>query len=132
MMMQDQEGQNAALRGAIIKALRSVHDPEIPVNIYDLGLIYDLRIDDGGGVQVTMTLTSPNCPVAGTLVKMVEDKVRATPGVTASKVELVWEPSWSPDRMTDDGKMLLDMQSGVSFNDLKAKSKMAQISLPPR
>ncbi len=129
--MQDQGSQVAAVRGAIIKALRTVHDPEIPVNIYDLGLIYDLALE-GGSARVTMTLTSPNCPVAGSLVKMVEDKVRTVEGVESVRVELVWDPPWSPECMTEDGRMLLDMQAGVSFNDLKQKAKITQISLPPR
>ncbi len=89
------------LRAAIIKALRGVHDPEIPINIYDLGLIYDLDVSEGGKVAIEMTLTAPNCPVADQIPASVEKAVREVPGVGDVGVKLVWEPAWSPDRMTD-------------------------------
>jgi FeS assembly SUF system protein len=87
--------------------LRTCFDPEIPVNIYELGLIYDLSIDPAGAVNIEMTLTSPGCPVAGTLPKDVENKVRAVAGVGDVKVDLVWEPPWDPSRMTEAARLQL-------------------------
>jgi FeS assembly SUF system protein len=87
------------LRAGVVEALKSCYDPEIPVNIYDLGLIYDVQID-GGKVGIKMTLTAPGCPVAGTLPGEVERAVRGVKGVTEARVELVWEPPWDRDRMS--------------------------------
>jgi len=98
-----------ALREQVIDAMRRVYDPEIPVNIYDLGLIYDVAIDGAGKVAIQMTLTSPACPVAGTLVREVELRVRGVEGVTDASVELVWDPPWSADRMSEAAKLELDM-----------------------
>jgi FeS assembly SUF system protein len=94
---------------AVIEVLRTVFDPEIPVNIYEMGLIYEIDVDAGGGVLVRMTLTSPGCPVAGSLMPEVERKIAAVPGVTDVCVELVWEPPWDPSRMTDAAKLQLGM-----------------------
>ena len=94
---------------AIEGALKSVHDPEIPVNIYDLGLIYDVERLHNGDVYVTMSLTAPGCPVAGEMPGQVARAVADTEGVGAVTVELVWEPAWSPERMSEDAKMALDM-----------------------
>ena len=91
----------------ILEALREVYDPEIPVNIYDLGLIYDVNVDEYGVVDIEMTLTSPACPVAGILPGQVEQKVREVPGVAEVTVELVWEPAWSMDRMSEEAKLEL-------------------------
>jgi FeS assembly SUF system protein len=88
------------LKDRIIEALRSCYDPEIPVNIYDLGLIYELNVDDAGAVSVRMTLTAPNCPVAGSLPAQVERTVRAVAGVTDVEVELVWDPPWDRGRLS--------------------------------
>jgi FeS assembly SUF system protein len=88
------------LKENILEALRTCYDPEIPVNIYDLGLIYELNVDAAGAVAIKMTLTAPNCPVAGSLPPEVERKVRAVPGVTDCKVELVWDPPWSQSRLS--------------------------------
>ena len=93
----------------LIDALRTVYDPEIPVNIYELGLIYDLAIDQAGVVQVRMTLTSPACPVAGILPGQVETALKAIEGVSDAKVELVWDPPWTPDRMSEAAKLKLNM-----------------------
>jgi len=98
-----------ALREDIIKALREVYDPEIPVNIYDLGLIYKVDVGTDGIVEVDMTLTTPGCPVAQTFPGQVEDKVRAVSGVNAAHVELVWEPPWCMDNMSDDVKLELGL-----------------------
>ncbi|MBI3574136.1 MAG: SUF system Fe-S cluster assembly protein [Gammaproteobacteria bacterium] len=97
------------LRVHVIDALRKVYDPEIPVNIYDLGLIYGIDIDALGAVHLRMTLTSPGCPVAQTFPATVEGAVRAVAGVTGASVELVWEPPWGPDRMTEAAKLQLGM-----------------------
>lgn len=93
----------------IIAALRTCFDPEITVNIYELGLIYDLDVDPSGDVVVRMTLTSPACPVAGSLPSDVQAKVTAVPGVRSAKVELVWDPPWSPERMSEAAKLQLGM-----------------------
>ena len=84
---------------AVIEALREIRDPEIPVNIYDLGLIYRLDIDDDGNVAIRMTLTTPACPVAGSMPGQVECAVREVPGVRSVQVELVWNPPWTRDRL---------------------------------
>ena len=91
------------------EALRTVHDPEIPVNIFDLGLIYDVDRKQNGDVYITMSLTAPGCPVAGEMPGQVARAVADADGVGAVTVELVWEPAWSPDRMSEDAKMALDM-----------------------
>jgi FeS assembly SUF system protein len=93
----------------IVEALKTVFDPEIPVNIYELGLIYDIDIQAEGAVQVKMTLTSPGCPVAGSLPGEVRDKVAGVPGVTSVDVELVWDPSWNPSMMSEAARLELGM-----------------------
>lgn len=98
-----------AIEAQVIKALRTCYDPEIPVNIYEMGLIYGIRIEPQGSVEIKMTLTSPNCPVAGSLPQDVESKVKAVPGVTGVKVELVWEPTWNPSKMSAAARLALGM-----------------------
>lgn len=95
------------LNDRVIAALREVFDPEIPVNIYDLGLIYNVDDEPGGAVEVRMTLTAPACPVAGTMPDMVKDKVASVEGVTAVNVDLVWEPAWNPEMMSEAAKLQL-------------------------
>ena len=95
------------IRERIVDVLRTVYDPEIPVDIYELGLVYEVGVDEGGRAAIRMTLTSPMCPVAGELPLEVEAKVRAVPGVTAAAVELVWDPPWSPERMSETAKLEL-------------------------
>ncbi len=97
------------LRDASVATLRTISDPEIPLNIYDLGLIYALDTDAAGSVRVAMTLTSPGCPVAGVLVRQVHDSLRRIPGVKHVRTELVWEPPWSKDRLTDAARLALDL-----------------------
>lgn len=98
------------LEGRVIAALRTVYDPEIPVNIYDLGLVYALDLDeDAGRVDLRMTLTAPGCPVAQTFPGTVEEAVRSVRGVDDVHVELVWEPPWSRDRMSDAARLQLGM-----------------------
>jgi FeS assembly SUF system protein len=94
---------------AVIDALQTVFDPEIPVNIYALGLIYDLDIGDDGHVDVRMTLTAPGCPVAGEMPGQVEAAVRTVEGVRSVKVELVWDPPWSPELMSEEARLELNM-----------------------
>jgi FeS assembly SUF system protein len=94
---------------AIIDAISTVHDPEIPVNIYELGLIYAIEIGDDNAVRVEMTLTAPNCPSAQELPLQVKDMVERVPNVASATVEVVWEPAWSPDRMSEDARLALNM-----------------------
>lgn len=96
------------LQGAVIEALKEIYDPEIPVNIYDLGLIYNVEVSDDH-VVVTMTLTTPHCPVAESMPGEVEMRVGAVPGVGNAEVNLVWEPAWSPASMTDEARLELGM-----------------------
>ncbi|MBS1269628.1 MAG: Fe-S protein maturation auxiliary factor SufT [Gammaproteobacteria bacterium] len=91
----------------VIEALKTVYDPEIPVNIYDLGLIYDLRIDREGVVDVDMTLTAPGCPVAEYFPSWVADAVECVDGVSDVRVEIVWDPPWTPERMSEEAKLEL-------------------------
>jgi FeS assembly SUF system protein len=97
------------LESSIVEVLRTVYDPEIPVNIYEMGLIYNIGTSADGKVDIRMTLTSPACPVAGSLPIEVEQKVRAIPGVTSAKVEIVWEPPWTPEKMSEAAKLQLGM-----------------------
>jgi FeS assembly SUF system protein len=92
---------------SVVAALRTVHDPEIPVNIYDLGLVYRVAIDDENNVAINMTLTAPGCPVAGEMPGWVADAVEPVPGVKTVNVELVWEPPWGMDRLSDEAKLEL-------------------------
>jgi FeS assembly SUF system protein len=93
----------------IVAALKNVFDPEIPADIYELGLIYKVDIKDDRGVDIMMTLTTPNCPAAGELPQMVENAVASVAGVGVVGVNLVWEPAWSPDRMSDEARLVLNM-----------------------
>jgi FeS assembly SUF system protein len=98
---------NEALENTIIDVLKTIHDPEIPVDVYELGLIYEVKIDGDGNVEIEMTLTSPNCPVAESMPKEVEDKVAAIDGVTSSKVNIVFDPPWDKDMMSEEAKLEL-------------------------
>lgn len=101
--------ENQELKQKVIEVLKTCYDPEIPVNIYELGLIYDVEIDDSNNAHVKMTLTSPACPVAGSLPGEVEDRIRALPETNEVTVELVWEPAWNPDRMSEVARFELGM-----------------------
>ena len=92
----------------IVAALRQIFDPEIPVNIYDLGLIYNVEVDDGHAL-VTMTLTTPHCPVAETMPGEVEMRVMSVPGIASAEVNLVWDPAWDPSKMSDEAKLEMGM-----------------------
>jgi FeS assembly SUF system protein len=99
-----------SLQNQVIAALKTVYDPEMPVNIHELGLIYEAAADEEGRVAIRMTLTAPNCPVAGTLPADVERAVRAVPGVTGVKLELTFDPPWSKERMSEAAKLALGIE----------------------
>jgi len=103
------DSSDTALEQRVVAALRSVYDPEIPVNIYDLGLIYVVHIDEHSVVNVQMTLTAPACPVAGTLPGQVENVLRQVEGVRDASVELVWDPPWDQERMSEEARLTLGM-----------------------
>jgi len=103
------DGAAVATEASVVEALRTVFDPEIPVNIYDLGLIYKLAIADNGAIAVDMTLTAPGCPVAGEMPGQVANAVAAVAGVGEVTVTLVWEPGWTPERMSEDARLALGM-----------------------
>ncbi|HEX9794637.1 MAG TPA: DUF59 domain-containing protein [Planctomycetota bacterium] len=103
-------GPATSLEDRVVAMIKTVYDPEIPVDIHELGLIYELAVDEAqGSVAVKMTLTSPACPVAGTLPGEVETKIKSVEGVTDAKVELTWEPTWGPDRMSEAARLTLGM-----------------------
>jgi FeS assembly SUF system protein len=93
----------------IVEAIKTVFDPEIPINVYDLGLIYKINQSDNGDIHIDMSLTAPGCPVAGILPQQVADAVATVEGVGNIEVEIIWEPAWTPDRLTEDAKMILEM-----------------------
>jgi FeS assembly SUF system protein len=97
------------LKEKVIDILQTCFDPEIPVNVYELGLIYDIATDPEGNVNIKMTLTSPACPVAGSLPPEIEGKVKRVAGVTSAKVEVVWDPIWTPEKMSEAAKLQLGM-----------------------
>ena len=97
------------LKSALIDALKRIYDPEIPVNIYDLGLIYDIHVDDEGKAAIHMTLTAPACPVAGILPGQVELAAKAVDGISDATVELVWDPPWSQERMSEEARLQLGL-----------------------
>jgi len=99
----------ARMTDEIVQALKTVYDPEIPADIYELGLVYKIDIADDRGVKVDMTLTTPNCPSAQELPLMVENAVASVPGVREVKVEVVWDPPWDPSRMSDEARVVLNM-----------------------
>lgn len=107
------------MKDQIIAALKRVYDPEMPVNIYELGLIYGIEINEGGKVDIRMTLTAPNCPVAGSLPAEVERAVRAVPGVSDVKIELTFDPPWSKDRMSEAAKLALGIEDVIPIARLR-------------
>jgi FeS assembly SUF system protein len=102
-------GPGGELQEAVIEALKSIYDPEIPVDIYELGLIYDVAVDEDGDAIVTMTLTTPNCPVAESMPGEVEMRVLSVPGIRDAEVKLVWDPPWDPSKMSDEARLELGM-----------------------
>jgi FeS assembly SUF system protein len=108
-----------SLKDKVVAALKKVFDPEMPVNIYELGLIYDITLDAAGNVAIRMTLTAPNCPVAGTLPANVEQAVRAVPGVNSVKLELTFDPPWTKDRMSEAAKLALGIEDIIPVMRLR-------------
>ena len=105
----DPATSNEVLVEAVVEALKSIYDPEIPVDIYELGLIYDVAVSADGDALVSMTLTTPNCPVAESMPAEVELRVLAVPGIRDSEVKLVWDPPWDPSKMSDEARLELGM-----------------------
>ena len=106
---QEEKDRKMKLERDIIMALRQVYDPEIPVNVYDLGLIYEVKVDDDHNVSIQMTLTAPNCPMADYVVEQVRAAVADVPGVVSANVELVWEPVWDKSRMSEEALVELGL-----------------------
>lgn len=103
------EGMVPATEEAVVAALKTVYDPEIPVDIYELGLIYELKIAENGNVAVNMTLTAPACPVAGTLPQQVANTISTVPGTGEVSVSLVWEPPWTMEKMSEDARLAMNL-----------------------
>ena len=125
---QPADSNPAVTEAQVIKVLRSVYDPEIPVSIYDLGMIYGIQID-GDAVHVRMTLTTPACPVAGILPGQVETRVKALEGVSDATVELVWDPPWTPDKMSEAAKLQLNMDTAPSP---RPSQSFFNVNTPPK
>jgi FeS assembly SUF system protein len=102
-------GAGSDLQATVVEALKSIYDPEIPVDIYELGLIYDVAISEDGDATVTMTLTTPHCPVAESMPQEVELRVLSVPGIRDAEVKLVWDPPWDPSKMSDEARLELGM-----------------------
>jgi FeS assembly SUF system protein len=102
-------GPGSDLQASVVDALKSIYDPEIPVDIYELGLIYDVAIDEDGDAVITMTLTTPHCPVAESLPQEVELRVLSVAGIRDAEVKLVWDPPWDPSKMSDEARLELGM-----------------------
>ena len=98
-----------ALEQAIVDMLKTIYDPEIPVDVYELGLIYEVRINDGGDVKIDMTLTSPNCPVAESMPQEIKEKVESVEGVNAVEIEIVFDPPWDKDMMSEEARLELGL-----------------------
>ncbi|MGB7951515.1 MAG: SUF system Fe-S cluster assembly protein [Candidatus Binatia bacterium] len=100
---------NLVIESEVLDALRTCYDPEIPVNVYELGLVYEVAVDDTGAVSIKMTLTSPHCPAVQSLPAEIESKVKAVTGVTDVKIDLVWDPPWDPSKMSEAARLQLGM-----------------------
>ena len=101
--------QTEAIEGNIVEAIRTVFDPEIPVNLYDMGMIYEIKVNEKGHAYVKMTLTSPTCPVAETLPVEVDEKVRTVDGVNSAEIDLVWDPPWTMEMLSEAAKLQLGL-----------------------
>jgi FeS assembly SUF system protein len=101
--------EKSLFEAEVIEQIRTVYDPEIPINVYDLGLIYDIQVDEVKNVHVVMTLTSPSCPVAGSLPGDIETAVRNTPGIGKTSIELTWDPPFSIEMMSEEAKLILGL-----------------------
>jgi FeS assembly SUF system protein len=104
-----QHGAGSELQAAVVEVLKSIYDPEIPVDIYELGLIYNVEISEDGDATITMTLTTPHCPVAESMPSEVELRVLSVPGIRDAVVNLVWDPPWDPSKMSDEARLELGM-----------------------
>ena len=102
-------GPGSDVQAAVVEVLKSIYDPEIPVDIYELGLIYNVEVSEGGDATITMTLTTPHCPVAESMPGEVELRVLSVPGVRDAEVKLVWDPPWDPSKMSDEARLELGM-----------------------
>ena len=133
MTMSDQSpiSPGPSLEDRVIAAIRTVRDPEIPVNLYDLGLIYELDVSQDGAVQIRMTLTTPNCPVAEEMPQQVQRAVAAADGVSDVHVELIWEPAWTRDRMSAEAREALEMM-GIDWSDHPAAGGMTSLTVGRR
>lgn len=109
MAQEEQQQGKKSIEQLVIEQLKTIYDPEIPVNIYDLGLIYKLEVSTANEVRILMTLTAPNCPVADSLPEEVMDKLRAIPGVASVEVNLTFDPAWSQDNLSDEARLELGM-----------------------
>jgi FeS assembly SUF system protein len=105
-----------SLKDQVVAALKKVYDPEMPINIYELGLIYEVSVDAAGEAAIRMTLTAPNCPVAGSLPADVERAVRAVPGVTGVQIDLTFDPPWSKERMSEAAKLMLGIDDLIPIS----------------
>lgn len=103
------DNEKPAVKEDVIEALKTVSDPEIMINIYDMGLIYNIDIDENGNVKIDMTVTAPTCPVAGILPQQAADAVSLVEGVGRVEVKIIWEPAWTPERMSDEAKMMIEL-----------------------
>jgi FeS assembly SUF system protein len=107
--MINEEGLRDVIRDEVVRVLRTVRDPEIPVNVYDLGLVYAIDVNESGAVSLRMTLTAPGCPVAGLLVEQIQTKLLELPIVSTAEVEIVWDPPWTRDRMSPAARLALGL-----------------------
>ena len=103
------DSQSKAKMFDIVEAIKTVSDPEIPINVYDMGLIYKIDQQDNGDLSIDMTLTAPTCPIAGVLPQQVADAAASVTGVGKVEVKLIWEPAWTPDKMTEEAKVMLEL-----------------------
>jgi FeS assembly SUF system protein len=118
-------GKGEEIKKKIIEALRQVYDPEIPINVWDLGLIYELKVNDEGEVYVKMTLTTPGCPIAGIIENQVFDAISEVPGVKKVKVDLVFDPPWTPERITKEGREAFKQVFGYDIVEAWRKQQEA-------
>lgn len=108
-MTNEQPQESQLLKDQIISMLKTCFDPEIPANIYELGMVYNIDIDDQKNVKIKMTLTSPNCPAIESLPQDIQNKINSIPGINKTEIELVWDPPWTPEKMSEEAKLQLNM-----------------------